>query len=796
MQQAPPVQILRPLQQQQPPLPPASIPPLLPVPENRTVSIITLDAKEKAKVEEEELSLPMVKGNGKEKKQEEVDAMPIKRARQEQTTDSEANTRRKTKESAESSKKKKKKPRQNLTIKDLALGESSQPYDLVDDVSMQGPKISWPQLLFLSPKVCRQWSKMVSTRRVKTKAMGLVSRRSLKDIVPVVDAYVKGQCISNVYVDGGAQICVMSEHVFHCLGLKISAPAPYKAKMANNVKVKCLGIVNGVKVKVCEVEVEVDVYVMTTKGEGYAIILGKLWLMAMQARQDWGTGMLELSPHKGSGKKTKVVRYDMKTGKQGKMKFETSSDEFSSSIYSTITEEESTTSDENIPRVEESKLAKMLAKDLTKEQKQAYLTMLKDFPTRFIEGYDQIIGNNVVQHHINLKEETILPIEVQSTSLRVPASGRETPKEQLQQRILDLERLELDSAIEFYARQVEKRRQKFNEGLKDKELKRGMLVLRYDNHFDNKKDKKFLSRWEGPFLIRKKYSNGSYQLQKINGRLHKTRLNGWRLKPYFQRFDSKLSFQILYSDSRFVTGSSSGLYWFWLETVFQDWLLVNLYNWLVSGLVTDLVSCLVQFWLLLSGQSLVTGSGPLAGTQGSATQDPHIAASDSSSDFDVMKGYPMQQHPKSSSQDTHALGQQPGISMFSRLKETLSRATRSEHATNEINEGGGEVDSPLTSQIDPVLSESAHVSTPATTPIGLSKLTPSETLLPDGRSLAEVQEVERYILAAREKEIESLRKAEQRRATLAKAPMTSANPLQSPELTTLKSQPIGSCHKI
>ncbi|MCO5608819.1 hypothetical protein L7F22_063036 [Adiantum nelumboides] len=175
------------------------------------------------------------------------------------------------------------------------------------------------------------------------------------------------------------------------------------------------------------------------------------------------------------------------------------------------------------------------------------------------------------------------------------------------------------------------------------------------------------------------------------------------------------------------------------------------------------------------------GSGPSAGTQGSATQDPHIAASDSSSDFEVMEGYLMQQHPESSSQDMHALGQQPGISMFSHLKETLSRATRSEHATNEINEGGGEVDSPFTSQIDPVLYESVHVSTPATTPIGLSKLTPFETLLPDGRSLAEVQEVERYILAAREKEIESLRKAEQRRATLAKAPMTSTNPLQSTE---------------
>ncbi|MCO5548588.1 hypothetical protein L7F22_002048 [Adiantum nelumboides] len=193
-----------------------------------------------------------------------------------------------------------------------------------------------------------------------------------------------------------------------------------------------------------------------------------------------------------------------------------------------------------------------------------------------------------------------------------------------------------------------------------------------------------------------------------------------------------------------------------------------------------------------SDQDFKSGSGPSAGTQDSATQDPHIAASDSSSDFDVMERYPMQQHPESSSQDMHVLGQQSCVSMFSRLKETLSRATRSEHATNEINEGGGEVDLPFSSQIDPVLSESVHVSTPATTPIGLSKLTPSETLLPDGRSFAEVQEVKRYILAAREKKIKSLRKAEQRRATLAKAPMTSANPLQSPELTILKSQPIES----
>ncbi|MCO5599032.1 hypothetical protein L7F22_053131 [Adiantum nelumboides] len=62
-------------------------------------------------------------------------------------------------------------------------------------------------------------------------------------------------------------------------------------------------------------------------------------------------------------------------------------------------------------------------------------------------------------YHLVFGKEAILPIEVQLASLRVLESGRETPKEQLQQRILDLERLELDrtSAIEFYATQAEKR---------------------------------------------------------------------------------------------------------------------------------------------------------------------------------------------------------------------------------------------------------------------------------------------------------------------------------------------------
>ena len=78
---------------------------------------------------------------------------------------------------------------------------------------------------------------------------------------------------------------------------------------------------------------------------------------------------------------------------------------------------------------------------------------------------------------------------------------RVVKREQLEQRILDLERLELEraEAINHYATQAKHQQEKFNKRLSPKRIKKGMLVLRYDNWFDNRKDKRFLTRWEGPF---------------------------------------------------------------------------------------------------------------------------------------------------------------------------------------------------------------------------------------------------------------------------------------------------------
>ena len=137
--------------------------------------------------------------------------------------------------------------------------------------------------------------------------------------------------------------------------------------------------------------------------------------------------------------------------------------------------------------------------------------------------------------HLVYGQEAFLPIEVELASLRVLVAGQERDQStKIEERILDLEKLELDRevAIQHYSMQVEKRRHEFNQKVSNKNIGKGSLVLRYDNRFDNRKDAKLQYKWEGLFVVISKHANGSYLLGDMDGRIHKTRVNGWKLKLY------------------------------------------------------------------------------------------------------------------------------------------------------------------------------------------------------------------------------------------------------------------------
>ncbi|MCO5598101.1 hypothetical protein L7F22_052192 [Adiantum nelumboides] len=89
------------------------------------------------------------------------------------------------------------------------------------------------------------------------------------------------------------------------------------------------------------------------------------------------------------------------------------------------------------------------------------------------------VSTQFTPYHLVYGQEALLPIEVELGSLRVLARETTSSKEKLEQRILDLQRLELDreAATDYYITQANKKREQFNNKIKEKKLEEGMLVM-------------------------------------------------------------------------------------------------------------------------------------------------------------------------------------------------------------------------------------------------------------------------------------------------------------------------------
>ncbi|MCO5560510.1 hypothetical protein L7F22_014125 [Adiantum nelumboides] len=90
------------------------------------------------------------------------------------------------------------------------------------------------------------------------------------------------------------------------------------------------------------------------------------------------------------------------------------------------------------------------------------------------------VSTQFTLYHLVYGQEALLPIEVELGILRVLARETTSSKEKLEQRILDLQRLELDreAATDYYITQANKKREQFNNKVKEKKLEEGMLVMR------------------------------------------------------------------------------------------------------------------------------------------------------------------------------------------------------------------------------------------------------------------------------------------------------------------------------
>lgn len=342
--------------------------------------------------------------------------------------------------------KRKRRARRKFQVSDFPLGEGQNSYNLREDLTTQKADVTFGQLVEMAPKLKRQWKKLVSPkeREPDRGSVRVLAIDELPDICPTMDVWHKRKNIGQGYVDGGAQICVITQTCVEKMELAVDGVSGFRIRMANHQKVKCLGVVRGLEVEAYAVKTVCDFHVMPAGLGAYPIILGRPWLRAVSAIQDWRRGTISLY-EKNGGKKL----FDMDSSKplgRSLEDEEESSDEDSSTVSESDSDSTGSSEDDidvafllaeeehddastiafvngieedyegpyevieelMQPKVELSKkqevVAKMISTDLSTMERERYLQMLTKYPDLFITSYEEIRGFKGEDLRIELKD--------------------------------------------------------------------------------------------------------------------------------------------------------------------------------------------------------------------------------------------------------------------------------------------------------------------------------------------------------------------------------------------------------
>ncbi|MCO5605708.1 hypothetical protein L7F22_059892 [Adiantum nelumboides] len=143
--------------------------------------------------------------------------------------------------------------------------------------------------------------------------------------------------------------------------------------------------------------------------------------------------------------------------------------------------------------------------------------------------------------HLVYGQEALQPIELNIPTMRLNGKAAQRKEEEWTDCLLALVELEWkrEAAYECYKRKATQVKDKLDKEVKDKGIKEGDLVLRYDNQLDNRFDAKFETRWQRPYIVKKAFNSCYYQLMDLDEKEHPRKANGYQLKPYLSRIVPK-----------------------------------------------------------------------------------------------------------------------------------------------------------------------------------------------------------------------------------------------------------------
>ena len=191
--------------------------------------------------------------------------------------------------------------RKNRTNRSMRLAMGMEPYDILNNLDKIQPQITLRQLLAIAPKCRGELSSSLIRKRARTVDVNDIS---LDPGAPTIEVMIDGSLIYGVQIDSGSSVNLMNHDTMEELGLTNMTPTPIILRMADQSRVKPLGLLSQIPTIVGGIEYKVDyiIFKITESISSYPILLGRPWLYLAKAKDDWGKGTLTI----GKGK-NKIV---------------------------------------------------------------------------------------------------------------------------------------------------------------------------------------------------------------------------------------------------------------------------------------------------------------------------------------------------------------------------------------------------------------------------------------------------------------------------------------------------------
>jgi hypothetical protein len=167
------------------------------------------------------------------------------------------------------------------------------PYDILTNMDNIQPQISLRQLLAIAPRYRSELSSSLVRKKVK---MVDVNDIFLDPGAPIVDVLIDGSLIHGIQVDSGSSVNLMNVDTMEELGLTSMTTTPIILRMADQSRVKPLGMLSQLLTTIGGIDYKID-YVVFKVSESistYPILLGRPWLYLARAKDDWGKGTLTI----------------------------------------------------------------------------------------------------------------------------------------------------------------------------------------------------------------------------------------------------------------------------------------------------------------------------------------------------------------------------------------------------------------------------------------------------------------------------------------------------------------------